>query len=161
VSPQVWVSVEEVEHDPDALVADAQALMRHAQLDDCELSLVLCSDPFIHRLNQQHRGVDAPTDVLSFPMRDEGDPNDEDPVLGDVVISVHKAARQAAEHGHALEHELRVLLVHGFLHLLGYDHETGEEDAAEMRAAEGRLLAVLQAEGHGLIARAAPPQSTD
>jgi probable rRNA maturation factor len=160
VSPQVWVRVEEVDQQPDALVGDAQALMRHAKLDGCELSLVLCSDPFIHRLNQQHRGVDAPTDVLSFPMRDEGG-GDEDPVLGDVVISVPTAARQAGEHGHSLEHELRVLLVHGFLHLLGYDHETSEEDAAEMRAAEGRLLAVLQADERGLIARAAPPQPTD
>lgn len=161
MSPQVWVSVEEVDHAPDSLVADARALMRHAKLDDCELSMVLCSDPFIHRLNRQHRGVDAPTDVLSFPMRDEGNPEDEDPVLGDVVISIPTAERQAAEQGHSLAQELRVLLVHGFLHLLGYDHETSEEDAAEMRAAEGRLLAVLQAEGHGLIARAASPQPTD
>ena len=154
--PTIYASAEGTAHDPAALIADADALMRHAQLDDCELSLVLSDDAFIQRLNRQHRGKDAPTDVLSFPMREGEGADEEDPVLGDLVISVDTAARQAAELGHSLEAELRVLLVHGFLHLLGYDHEHDEDEAEEMRGAEGRLLAVLGAAGAGLIARAGP-----
>lgn len=118
---------------------DARALLRHLGLGRAELSIVLCDDPFIHALNRQWRGKDAPTDVLSFPMED-------DDVLGDVVISIETAARE--------ETPVRVLLVHGLLHLLGFDHETGEEDAAEMRAKENELLAALGDEAAGLVAKA-------
>ena len=80
------------------------------------------------------------TDVLSFAMQ-EGVVFSDDPVLGDLVISVETAARQAEEQGHDLDAELRVLLVHGLLHLLGYDHEVDEAEAAEMRAAEASCSA--------------------
>ena len=125
---------------------DAQALMETAKLQDCELSLVLCSDDFIAPLNGQWRDKPVPTDVLSFPQ-------DDSIVLGDLVISVDTADRQAQERGHALRDELRILMVHGLLHLLGYDHETGQEDLLEMVEAEGRLMTKLGWQGKGLIER--------
>ncbi|EFN59074.1 hypothetical protein CHLNCDRAFT_13914, partial [Chlorella variabilis] len=98
-----------------------------------ELSLVLCDDAHMRGLNAEWRGVDAPTDVLSFELEDDDDEDAEGGapelpinVLGDVVISLDTAARQAAERGQSLLDESRVLLVHGVLHLLGYDHEESE-----------------------------------
>jgi probable rRNA maturation factor len=133
---------------------DARALLRHLGMPDAELSVVLCDDAFIHDLNRQWRGKDAPTDVLSFAMG-EGEDADVNPdVLGDIVISVDTCARQAAALGHAPERELRVLLVHGLLHLLGYDHEESEAEAAEMRAQEAVLLRVLGEDPTGLVERA-------
>ena len=138
---------------PEQLVDDAARLLKHADLADAELSVVVCDDRFIQGLNRQWRQLDTPTDVLSFAMG-EGEDADLNPdVLGDVVISMTTAARQASEHGHALDVEVRVLLVHGFLHLLGYDHVEPDE-AVEMREAEGRLLAMLGAGSTSLIARA-------
>jgi probable rRNA maturation factor len=92
---------------------------------EAELSLVFCDDPFIHDLNRQYRGFDKPTDVLSFPQGPETG------VLGDVVISVPYATRQAEERGHPVEQELEWLFLHGALHLLGYD-DTTDEEAEEM-----------------------------
>ncbi len=139
---------------PDAaLIADAERLMTYADLASGELSLVLCDDLFIAELNRTWRGVDGPTDVLSFAMG-EGEDSELNPdVLGDVVISMDTAARQASELGHGVDHEVRVLLIHGFLHLLGYDH-IEPDDAVEMREAEDRMLTMLGGEGAGLVGRA-------
>ena len=94
---------------------DARALLDAAGLDDDEqLSLTLCDDPYIQKLNREWRKIDKPTDVLSFPMDDEQ-------LLGDLVISLDTAQRQAEERQHTARDELRVLMVHGILHLLGYD----------------------------------------
>jgi len=124
---------------------DALALLRATELaDKHQLSLTLCNDSFIHDLNRRWREVDRPTDVLSFPMEHEV-------LLGDLVISAETAGRQAEERGHALRDELRVLLVHGMLHLLGYDHENDEQEHAEMLEAEQRLLSKLDWPGQGLI----------
>lgn len=133
---------------------DACALLAAAGLDDGEqLSLTLCDDAFIQQLNSEWRSVDAPTDVLSFPMDDEQ-------LLGDLVISVDTAERQALERSYELRDEMRVLLVHGVLHLLGYDHETSDEEHDEMAAAERKLLTRLGWKGVGLIdAAAAVPTS--
>lgn len=103
---------------------------------DVELSLVLSDDDFIHQLNRDYRGKDRPTDVLSF----EQDPDSG--VLGDVVISVPTARRQARMHGHSLAQEIEWLFLHGTLHLLGYDDET-EEQAAEMDRRAYRALDLL------------------
>src|SRR5688572_12775303 len=91
--------------------------------DEAELSVVFCDDAFIQALNREYRGYDRPTDVLSFPQ--EPTPAGTE-LLGDVVISVETAQRQAREQGHALGHEVAWLLCHGVLHLLGYDDETDE-----------------------------------
>lgn len=125
------------------LEADAlQLLSAYGLGEDTELSVVLCDDAFIHPLNRDYRGKDAPTDVLSFAQREGEAAAEDDPVLGDVIISVETARRQAVEHGISLLQELRVLLTHGLLHLLGYDHLT-EEERAEMEEEERALLAHL------------------
>ena len=101
--------------------------------------IVLVSDARIRALNKQFLGTDAPTDVLSFPVdRSDAKPPDPwvRPFLGDIVIATGVARRQAAEAGHHLASELRVLALHGLLHLLGYDHE---HDDGRMRRLEARL----------------------
>ncbi len=102
--------------------------------------MVFCDDAFIHTLNRDYRGFDKPTDVLSFPQDVEAG------VLGDVVISVPTAARQAEAQGHALEREVEWLYVHGLLHLVGYDDSTDEEAEEMNRRARIVLerLAALQ-----------------
>jgi probable rRNA maturation factor len=96
-------------------------------------------DPTIQALNRQYRGKDKPTDVLSFPLADELQPF----LLGEVVISTETAARQAERHGHTLREELQILLIHGILHLLGYDHEVSRGEAARMRRKEREVKAEL------------------
>ncbi len=107
-----------------------------------ELSILLADDPIIHELNRDYRGTNAPTDVLSFSQFEGPDftrPAGEAPHLGDVVISVDTAKRQAADYDVSLQDELSHLLVHGILHLLGHDHES-PEDASAMRAHEDAIL---------------------
>lgn len=142
--PTVDVSVCNLsDHPHPAIDADALALMAAYGLsEDTELSMVLCDDAFIAPLNRDYRGKDSPTDVLSFAQREGEGAMADDPVLGDLIISVETAQRQAAERGISLVQELRVLLVHGLLHLLGYDHLT-EEERAEMEEEERALLGLL------------------
>jgi probable rRNA maturation factor len=115
------------------------------QKSNSEVSVSFVDDQYIHQLNRDYRGVDRPTDVLSFAM-DEGE---EMPtvagmahMLGDIIISLETAERQALEYGHAFERELAFLAVHGALHLLGYDHQE-EAETKEMRAKEGSILSEL------------------
>ena len=133
--------------------ADALALLdaAGAALGHVELSVVVTDDAAIRPLNAQWRGVDAATDVLSFPQAPiPGVPHR---VLGDVVISVETAQRQADERGHSLGTEVRILLVHGLCHLLGHDH-VREADAVVMEAEERRLLSALDG-GAGVVPLAA------
>ncbi|HHY31901.1 MAG TPA: rRNA maturation RNase YbeY [Firmicutes bacterium] len=105
-----------------------------------EVSVALVDDGRIRELNRQFRGKDASTDVLSFPM-DDSDVPGEPAVLGDIVISMETAAREAPMPGaRGLIHHAVTLVVHGLLHLLGYDHET-DADADEMEARERQILA--------------------
>jgi probable rRNA maturation factor len=107
---------------------------------ETELSIALVDDDEMAGLNEQYRGITGPTDVLSFGCDDPcPTPGDEPITLGDVVIAPAVAERQAAERGHSVEHELDVLLVHGILHLLGYDHES-DEDAEAMLSREAVIL---------------------
>ena len=120
----------------------AERMMKHLQISGTELSILLTDDEMIHRLNFEHRGKDKPTDVLSFPLMDPDDEQLgtlEDSALGDVVISLDTAQRQASNRGADLESEVARLLAHGLLHLLGYDHQTDTEEA-EMKAMEDKLL---------------------
>jgi rRNA maturation RNase YbeY len=116
-----------------------RTVLRHLNQPQVELSLALVTDPEIQILNRQYRGKDKPTDVLSFPLADGLQPF----LLGDVVISVETAARQAQRRGHSLREELQILLVHGILHLLGYDHEISRSEAIRMRRKEEEVRAVL------------------
>jgi probable rRNA maturation factor len=90
---------------------------------------LITNDAMLRRLNREFRGQDAPTDVLSFPSAAP------DGALGDIAVSAGRAARQAGEFGHSLETEISILMLHGLLHLLGYDHET---DRGRMRRAEAK-----------------------
>ncbi|VFQ62070.1 unnamed protein product [Cuscuta campestris] len=118
--------------------------------DSVELSLLLCNDEFIRTLNKEWRDENKPTDVLSMSQHI---PELKLPVLmlGDIVVSVETAARQAEERGHTLLDEIRILLVHGLLHLLGFDHEISDEAETEMEEAEQLLLKRLGWKGKGLI----------
>lgn len=90
---------------------------------EAELSVLLCSDEVIHTLNRDFRGKDSPTDVLGFAMNEGEAPHVQAHILGDIVISLPTARRQAAEHARTIASEVRWLLAHGLLHLLGYDHQ--------------------------------------
>jgi probable rRNA maturation factor len=117
--------------------------------EHCTATLMLTDDASIRELNRRFRSKDEPTDVLSFPSgtEDTGEPGH---FLGDLAVSLERAAAQAEEHGHGVAEEAEVLLLHGTLHLLGHDHET---DGGEMRELETRLATELFGEPRGLIAR--------
>ncbi|CAE6010318.1 unnamed protein product [Arabidopsis arenosa] len=125
-----------------------------------ELSVMLCNDDFICKLNKEWRGEDHATDVLSMSQHV---PELKLPVLmmGDIVISVETAARQAAERGHTLLDEIRILVIHGLLHLLGFDHEISDEAEQEMEKEEELLLKSLGWKGKGLIQSAYDIEKTD
>lgn len=115
-----------------------------------EISFILCDDEKIRELNKNHREIDAPTDVLSFPMLEyidgiaqaedyDFDMSEDLLMLGDIVISLETATRQADEYGHSLEREIAFLATHGIFHLLGYDHETKEEESIMLGKQESVL----------------------
>jgi probable rRNA maturation factor len=144
----------------------AERMLSELELDHCELSVLLTDDAFIRTLNRDHRGKDRPTDVLAFPLEAEGESPKPKParvgvgkkrhragraaagnalvvpkdgLLGDVIISLDTAARQARARGHSLLYEVRFLLAHGLLHLVGYDHRTDAEERT-MNAMTERLV---------------------
>ncbi len=122
------------------------ALEMEGQTASGGLSIVITDDAEIQRLNLQFLGIDAPTDVLAFAAREAEapfvTPPEEAGYLGDVIISLPRALAQAAEQGHPVEDELVLLVVHGVLHLLGYDHATPQAEAA-MWARQAAILAQL------------------
>ena len=114
---------------------------------DCSVSVTLTDDAHIRELNCEYRGIDRPTDVLSFPMYSFSD-GDEPPengefTLGDIVISVERAKAQAEEYGHPVRREIAFLAVHSTLHLLGWDHETSPEDERAMFAKQDEIMTAL------------------
>jgi probable rRNA maturation factor len=126
------------------LMQAAHSVLKQQATNDGVLTIVITSNEAVQQLNQQYRQVDAPTDVLSFPA-DQLPPElaeDEDPYFGDVVIAYPYASEQAAREGHALNDSLALLVVHGTLHLLGYDHDTAE-NRATMWAAQAMALKAL------------------
>jgi probable rRNA maturation factor len=136
----------------DVLNKAIQAAARYENIEAGEVVISLVDDETIHELNRAYRGKDAPTDVLSFAMEEETEEDDapdivfdeEDDVevvtqLGDIVISIPTAKRQADDYGHSVERELAFLAVHGFLHLIGYDHMT-EDDEKEMFSRQDAIL---------------------
>ncbi len=124
-----------------------QTLMAESIGSPAELGLVITSDDQVRQLNRLFRGIDGPTDVLSFANMETkaGEsagfipPPDGLQHLGEVIIAYPQATRQAAENGHSVEREVALLVIHGVLHLLGYDHDTPEQEA-EMRARETAIL---------------------
>ena len=112
---------------------------------DAELSLVLIGNSEMRKLNAKYRRKDYPTDVLSFPMEDAGMPAAR--LLGDVIISVEKAREQAKQRGRTPDQELATLLIHGIVHLLGYDHERSAKDARAMKRLEDKIYRQLCEQG--------------
>lgn len=122
----------------------ANACLIYEEWDrDYEVSLSLVDNNEIRELNKTYRGKDYATDVLSFPLVEEDDSLDlGEKLLGDIVISVEKAAEQAEEYGHSFEREMGFLVVHSMFHLMGYDHDT-EEATEDMRRREEAVLSSL------------------
>jgi probable rRNA maturation factor len=135
------------------------ALLQQNAREDAALCVAIVDDAEIQALNLQYRGVDAPTDVLSFATHDDApDPSstfvvapeqeqETSAYLGDVVIAFPQVVAQAAQQGYGIEGELRLLVVHGVLHLLGYDHATAP-DEARMWAVQDRILGSLEQMNH-------------
>lgn len=103
--------------------------IEHESLDNLEFNVIIVDNEKIHELNKEFRGIDRPTDVITFALEDNEDfPVMETRILGDIYISLDKAKGQAIEYGHSFLRELSFLSIHGFLHLLGYDHMESEEE---------------------------------
>ena len=125
-------------------VADTAARLLEIP-EDREVSLVLTDNQAVQELNRTYRGIDAPTDVLSFALNEEAQDEpfcemEDETLLGDIIISVERARQQAEEYGHSWEREMGFLLCHGILHLLGYDHME-PEDEKEMFGWQDKILA--------------------
>jgi rRNA maturation RNase YbeY len=131
------------------VASDARRLLAALGEDHAELSVSLIDDAEIHRLNRDYRGSDRPTDVLAFALREGARAPGDDTVLGDVVISLQTAARHARSHRVSAAHEVRMLLIHGILHLLGYDHERSAAEARRMKAMERQLRRALEPQRAG------------
>jgi len=132
---QIMINIESTHDFPASLFErPARATLQHQnESPDVDLSIVLADDARLHELNRDYLGVDAPTDVLSFPAS-ETDPETGSRYIGDIIISVPYAAKGAAKAGHPLESELQLLVVHGVLHLLGNDHAKPREKAKMWKA---------------------------
>lgn len=124
----------------------AENILKAAGASRSDLSLLLVGDRAMRRLNRRYRSKDRTTDVLAFPMQHvrprltSHASRFTSSMLGDVVISLLQAERQAARAGHSLEREMAVLMIHGLLHLLGYDHERSAREAARMSRREASVL---------------------
>ena len=115
--------------------------------NEIEVSLTFTDDEGIRKLNREFRQIDKATDVLSFPLTDyeatEFAIDEPEASLGDIVISLERAAAQAEEYGHSFEREVAFLTVHSMLHLLGYDHVNSEEEELEMRRRQSEILTIM------------------
>lgn len=154
----VWNNEQEEYEINDGLISLLESILQKAGeaegIDQGEVDLTFVDNERIHELNLEYRGIDRPTDVLSFAMNETGEdepeiiygtedhdsPEEVPYVLGDIIISVTRAQEQAIEYGHSLERELGFLFVHGFLHLLGYDHQDAASEA-EMMSKQEQVLA--------------------
>ncbi len=126
--------------------AARQTLAAAGFSQEAEISLLLVNDAEIRQLNAGYRGKDAPTDVLSFPLLEDGalpQPGPGPVLLGDIVISTERAAAQAQAYGHSYAREMAFLFIHGLLHLLGHDHELGPAQEKAMFSMQDQLIASL------------------
>lgn len=146
----IFLSNEQDKLDPpqdvEKLIEDctAAALEEEGIDDTAEVSVTFVDNEGIRELNNEHRGIDRETDVLSFPLGDDDgyeiDPDNDAIMLGDIVISLEKAAQQAEEYGHSYRREVAFLITHSLFHLLGYDHVNGEEEEKEMFGKQEKVL---------------------
>lgn len=114
--------------------------LKYLKLENVLFNIIIIDNEEIHKLNKEYRGVDRPTDVISFALEDDDTfMKTEIRILGDIYISIDKAKEQATSYGHSLKRELSFLTIHGILHLLGYDHMK-EEEEKEMFSLQERIL---------------------
>lgn len=135
---EVFVEVDEDIKELDTVKKVLDTAIKKEKLNNVSFNLIIVDNKYIHKLNKEYRNIDRETDVITFALEDESDlvlPNDER-VLGDIYISIDKARSQAEEYGHSLLRELAFLAVHGFYHLLGYDHQTKEEEEVMFKKQE-------------------------
>lgn len=127
---EVFVQVEEDIEELEIVEKVLYSAIEKEKLDNVSFNLIIVDNKYIHELNKTYRNIDRETDVITFALEDEDTlivPEDER-ILGDIYISIDRARNQAEEYGHSLLRELSFLAVHGFYHLLGYDHQTKEEE---------------------------------
>ena len=135
---EVFVQVEEDIKELDTVKKVLESAIKKEELENVSFNLIIVDNKYIHELNKTYRGIDRETDVITFALEDEDSlviPDDER-ILGDIYISIDKAKSQAEEYGHSLLRELSFLAVHGFYHLLGYDHMTKEDEEVMFKKQE-------------------------
>ncbi len=147
---EIFLSNEQDKLDPpqdiEKLIEDctAAALEEEGIDDTAEVSVTFVDNEGIRALNNEHRGIDRETDVLSFPLGDDDgyeiDPDNDAIMLGDIVISLERAAQQAEEYGHSYRREVAFLITHSLFHLLGYDHVNNEEEEKVMFGKQEKVL---------------------
>ena len=120
-----------------------EKVFEHEKVHNAICSIIFVSNEEIHEINRERRGVDRPTDVISFALEDSPDDFDEFRMLGDIFISIPNMQEQAREYGHSEKRELSFLVVHGLLHLLGYDHMKSKEDEKIMFDLQDEILESL------------------
>lgn len=142
---KVIVTMEEAAHE-ELIQRAVEAALQYEHFErDAEVEVLFASREEIHAINLEQRGIDRPTDVLSFPMEEQPFEAEPDPAtgavfLGSMVLCLDQAQAQAEEYGHSLEREIAFLTVHSILHLLGYDHELGEAEEREMFRRQEEVL---------------------
>ena len=129
-SIEIFKEVEEDIKELDIVEKVLYSAIEKEKLENVSFNLIIVDNEYIHELNKTYRNIDRETDVITFALEDEDTIilPEEERILGDIYISIDKAKSQAAEYGHSLLRELSFLAVHGFYHLLGYDHQTPEEE---------------------------------
>lgn len=118
-------------------------VFEHENVHNAICSIIFVDNEEIHQINKERRGVDRATDVISFALEDSPDDFDEFRILGDIFISIPKMQEQAKEYGHSEKRELSFLVVHGLLHLLGYDHMKSKKDEEMMFSLQDEILESL------------------
>ena len=127
---EIFVQVKEEIKELETVKKVLQCALKKEKIENASFNLIIVDNQYIHELNKTYRNMDKETDVITFALEDEDSiilPNEER-VLGDIYISIEKAKEQAESYGHSLLRELSFLAIHGFYHLLGYDHQTKEEE---------------------------------
>ena len=148
----IYVDIDEKEEYKEIVERVLTQCYKEEKMEESKLSVTvtLTTPNYIHEINNQYRNVDKATDVLSFPMFEKEELElkiknkdfEHEDILGDIIISIEKVEEQAKEYGHSFERELSYMLVHGFYHLMGYDH-IKEEDKKVMRPKEAKVLGLL------------------
>ena len=127
---EVFNQLDEEIKELDTVLKVLESAVVKEKLEDVTFNLIIVDNEYIHELNKNYRGIDRETDVITFALEDEDSVvlPDDIRILGDIYISIDKARAQAIEYGHSFEREICFLAVHGFYHLLGYDHMSEEEE---------------------------------